>query len=77
MLALEPEAASIYCQHLPIERFHGSSPGFVMTEVGTKYMVVDLGGILINWQCTHTTHTHTHTISTRFCKQIYVCLCLS
>jgi hypothetical protein len=44
----EPEAASIYCQHLPIQKLHGSSPGFVMTEVGTKYMVVDLGGILIN-----------------------------
>jgi hypothetical protein len=39
---------SIYCQHLPIQKLHGSSPGFVMTKVGTKYMVVDLGGILIN-----------------------------
>jgi len=48
MIALEPEAASIYCQYLPIHKLHGSSPGFVMTEVGTKYMVVDLGGILIN-----------------------------
>jgi len=48
MLALEPEAASIYCQYLPIDKLQGSSPGFVMTEVGTKYMVVDLGGILIN-----------------------------
>ena len=48
ILALEPEAASIYCQHLPIQKLHGSSPEFVMTEVGTKYMVVDLGGILIN-----------------------------
>ena len=48
MLALEPEAASIYCQHLPIHKLHGSSRGFVMSEVGTKYMVVDLGGILIN-----------------------------
>ena len=48
LLALEPEAASIYCQHLPIKKLHGSSPEFVMTEVGTKYMVVDLGGMLIN-----------------------------
>jgi hypothetical protein len=48
MLASEPEAASIYCQHLLIQKLHGSSPGFVMTEVGTKFMVVDLGGILIN-----------------------------
>ena len=50
MLALEPEAASIYCQHLPIQKLHGSSPGFFVMEVETKYMVVDLGGILINWQ---------------------------
>jgi hypothetical protein len=48
MLALEPEAASIYCQHLPIQKLHGSSPRFFVMEVGTKYMVVDLGGILIN-----------------------------
>jgi hypothetical protein len=37
-----------HVQHLTIQKLHGSSPGFVMTEVGTKYMVVDLGGILIN-----------------------------
>ena len=71
MLALEPEAASIYCQHLPIQKLHGSSPGFVMTEVGTKYMAVDLGGILIKLTMRAHTHTHTRTISTRFCKQIY------
>ena len=40
-IALEPEAASIYVQFLPIEREH---QGFAMTKTGTKYMVVDIGG---------------------------------
>ncbi|CAC5396426.1 unnamed protein product [Mytilus coruscus] len=41
-IALEPEAASIFCQYLPIEHLNGAD--FKMTEPGTKYMVVDLGG---------------------------------
>lgn len=37
-IALEPEAASIYCQTFP-------SPGSKdITKIGAKYMVVDLGG---------------------------------
>ncbi|XP_062582418.1 heat shock 70 kDa protein 12A-like [Saccostrea cucullata] len=40
-IALEPEAASIYCQFLPIER---NPEGFGMTKEGTKYMIVDIGG---------------------------------
>ncbi|XP_061165162.1 heat shock 70 kDa protein 12A-like [Saccostrea echinata] len=40
-IALEPEAASIYCQFLPIER---NPDGFGMTKEGTKYMIVDIGG---------------------------------
>ncbi|XP_062609413.1 heat shock 70 kDa protein 12B-like, partial [Saccostrea cucullata] len=39
-IALEPEAASIYCQFLPIER---NPEGFGMTKEGTKYMIVDIG----------------------------------
>ncbi|XP_052068174.1 heat shock 70 kDa protein 12A-like [Mytilus californianus] len=42
-IALEPEAASIYCQHLPTEKLEGAK-GFAVATVGTKYMVVDLGG---------------------------------
>ncbi|XP_063446045.1 heat shock 70 kDa protein 12A-like isoform X1 [Mytilus trossulus] len=41
-IALEPEAASIFCQYLPIEHLHGAD--FKMAEAGTQYMVVDLGG---------------------------------
>ncbi|CAG2206558.1 unnamed protein product [Mytilus edulis] len=41
-IALEPEAASLYCQHLPTEKLEGAK-GFAVATVGTKYMVVDLG----------------------------------
>ncbi|XP_063406265.1 heat shock 70 kDa protein 12A-like [Mytilus trossulus] len=44
ILALEPEAASIFCQYLPTEKLQGIEQGFSMAETGTKYMVVDLGG---------------------------------
>ncbi|OWF51205.1 heat shock 70 kDa protein 12A-like [Mizuhopecten yessoensis] len=40
-ICLEPEAASLYCQHLPMDKFKGN-----VTFKGStsKYMVVDLGG---------------------------------
>ncbi|XP_076088281.1 heat shock 70 kDa protein 12B-like [Mytilus galloprovincialis] len=41
ILSLEPEAASILCQYLPITK---SEKGFEMSKIGTEYMVVDLGG---------------------------------
>ncbi|XP_063409591.1 heat shock 70 kDa protein 12B-like [Mytilus trossulus] len=44
LIALEPEAASIYCQYLPTEKLNGAEEGFTMAEVGKKYMIVDLGG---------------------------------
>ncbi|CAG2200983.1 unnamed protein product [Mytilus edulis] len=44
LISLEPEAASIYCQYLPTEKLSGIESGFTMADVGTKYMVVDLGG---------------------------------
>lgn len=40
-IALEPEAASVYVQFLPIEKQENC---FAMTKTGTKYMVVDIGG---------------------------------
>lgn len=44
-IALEPEAASIYCQHLPCGRIKALDDQNVeVAKVGTKYMVVDLGG---------------------------------
>ncbi|CAG2199170.1 unnamed protein product [Mytilus edulis] len=41
-IALEPEAASIFCQYLPTEKLEGAD--FKMAKPGTQYMVVDLGG---------------------------------
>ncbi|OWF52545.1 heat shock 70 kDa protein 12A-like [Mizuhopecten yessoensis] len=43
-IALEPEAASMYCQHLPLDKLTGAGTGFSVTKKGTKYMVIDLGG---------------------------------
>ncbi|KAK3085535.1 hypothetical protein FSP39_004848 [Pinctada imbricata] len=40
-IALEPEAASLLCQHIPIER---TKEGISVADVGTTYMVIDLGG---------------------------------
>ncbi|XP_071124637.1 heat shock 70 kDa protein 12A-like [Mytilus edulis] len=46
-IALEPEAASIYCQHLKTDRQEDAKEknAFAQTiKAGMKYMVVDLGG---------------------------------
>lgn len=47
-VALEPEAASIYCQYLKFAKGkrYTSSPTLGVLKPGTKYMVVDLGGKL-------------------------------
>ena len=42
-LALEPEAASIYCNSLPLSKFVEGS-GLEGFEVGHKYLVLDAGG---------------------------------
>lgn len=44
IVALEPEAASIFCQFLQTEKKDCSDSGFTVTAEGTEYMVVDLGG---------------------------------
>lgn len=46
-IALEPEAASLFCQYLPVEKFSsGGQVGFSDAKPGTTYMIVDLGGNL-------------------------------
>lgn len=45
MLALEPEAASLYCMHLPIHKDSDNS-NYGVFKSGEKYMVVDAGGII-------------------------------
>ncbi|XP_045193636.2 heat shock 70 kDa protein 12A-like [Mercenaria mercenaria] len=44
-IALEPEAASLFCQHLPVEKLNvGGQVKFSDAKPGTTYMIVDLGG---------------------------------
>ncbi|KAH3704812.1 heat shock 70 kDa protein 12A-like [Dreissena polymorpha] len=44
-LALEPEAASIYCRHIKMSRNEGSSGEDISTfKPGTRYLVCDAGG---------------------------------
>ncbi|XP_052673330.1 heat shock 70 kDa protein 12A-like [Crassostrea angulata] len=43
-LALEPEAASVYCQYLNSVKEDTLSPSLGVVKPGTKYMVIDLGG---------------------------------
>ena len=44
-LALEPEAASMYCRYVPqCINSNGSTGSPVSLEKGTKYLIFDLGG---------------------------------
>lgn len=44
-IALEPEAASLFCQFIPTDKIHGSEGAtFSVGRPGSKYMVIDLGG---------------------------------
>ncbi|XP_052087074.1 heat shock 70 kDa protein 12B-like [Mytilus californianus] len=43
-IALEPECASVYCQHLSKDHLYGARDEYSMKETGQKYIVVDLGG---------------------------------
>ncbi|XP_045206965.2 heat shock 70 kDa protein 12A-like [Mercenaria mercenaria] len=48
-IALEPEAASIYCRHLPVDATSDESQMTISNlSTGTKYMVLDAGGGTIN-----------------------------
>ncbi|XP_071146940.1 heat shock 70 kDa protein 12B-like [Mytilus edulis] len=44
LIALEPEAASIYCQYLPNEKLTGKDNSVNLGDDGVIYMIVDLGG---------------------------------
>jgi len=51
-IALEPEAASYFCMHLPVTKMDitsfAAAPRAQVSAfpIGTKYMVVDAGGIV-------------------------------
>ncbi|KAL3878942.1 hypothetical protein ACJMK2_031266 [Sinanodonta woodiana] len=45
LIALEPEAASLYCRHIPLElKESGGTSSIVPLSPGTRYIVVDAGG---------------------------------
>lgn len=45
LIALEPEAASIYCKHLPVNKVEGDFKKTLDSfSPGTKYLVLDAGG---------------------------------
>ncbi|XP_061164053.1 heat shock 70 kDa protein 12B-like [Saccostrea echinata] len=44
VIALEPEAASIYCKELPVEKLSGTESGIGVFSPGKKYLVLDAGG---------------------------------
>ena len=47
MIALEPEAASIYCKHLTLNKRKGNNKLILDSlSPGTKYLVLDAGGKL-------------------------------
>ena len=46
IIALEPEATSVYCNYLKTVRPSDISKVFQEPLPGTKYMVVDIGGIM-------------------------------
>lgn len=52
-IALEPEAASVFCEQLPLEKLGGASEGFDISKPGTKYMLIDLGGNCCDENQTH------------------------
>ena len=41
IIALEPEAASMFCKHMPVERGTDSLQTF---KPGSKYIILDCGG---------------------------------
>jgi hypothetical protein len=48
-IALEPEAASIFCRHLSVDTtISGGNISIAKMPVGTRYMVLDAGGMVIN-----------------------------
>ena len=44
MISLEPEAASLFCKYLPIEKLQGAESGIGAFRPGSRYLVLDAGG---------------------------------
>ena len=50
IIALEPEAASVYCRTLANDKFLGMRgvEGKMNMKQGDKYIIVDCGGMILN-----------------------------
>lgn len=48
-LAIEPEAASLFCRHLPVEQIRGADGEASLSCLapGKRYLVLDAGGIAV------------------------------
>lgn len=55
-IALEPEAAALYVKHLPVEKRVDGKKGecFQAFALGSKYIVVDAGGMFVYAICFNT-----------------------
>ncbi|XP_052792382.1 heat shock 70 kDa protein 12B-like [Mya arenaria] len=59
-LALEPEAASLFCKYLPVEKIEGATgKGISAFAPGRKYLVLDAGGGTIDITVHETQRDHT------------------
>ena len=45
LIALEPEAASIYCKHIDLANFSGVGANFKPFAAGSRYVILDAGGM--------------------------------
>ena len=46
-IALEPEAASLFCRHLPTDK-KNYTPSVSSFSAGTQYLVLDAGGKIVD-----------------------------
>jgi hypothetical protein len=53
-IALEPEAASIFCRHLSVHTaISGGNTSIAKMPVGTRYMILDAGGMVHLYYLSH------------------------
>lgn len=58
-LALEPEAASLFCKYLPVEKVKGAKGEISCFSPGKKYLVLDAGGGTVDITVHETQRDHT------------------
>jgi hypothetical protein len=67
-IALEPEAASIFCHHLSVDTaISGGNISLAKMPVGTRYMVLDAGGMKLFLLFERKTKSHMSLYRTVIC----------